>query len=134
MSFKRINFSYYKYIGVLAYNKKALEFFVNTKQGYLESIEGLERLRFIENNKEFIYVKVEECKSLSVYTLKDLDMIRITMNAENEGLMITQKNKLLLCFASTVGHLNLIEYHLQILKLLGFKDENIVFALKKIGF
>ncbi|WP_190317905.1 MULTISPECIES: hypothetical protein [unclassified Campylobacter] len=48
--------------------------------------------------------------------------------------MITQKNKLLLCFASTVGHLNLIEYHLQILKLLGFKDENIVFALKKIGF
>lgn len=40
---------YKKHVGVYAFNKKALEFYHNTKRGTLETIEDIDLLRFIEN-------------------------------------------------------------------------------------
>lgn len=71
-----INFSYYKHVGVIGYNKKMLDFFVNSKPGPFETIEGIEGLRFVENRKIYKCVMVERSDSLSVDTLKDLEKVR----------------------------------------------------------
>jgi 3-deoxy-manno-octulosonate cytidylyltransferase (CMP-KDO synthetase) len=45
---KKIN--YYKDLSVISFKPKALQKFANLKQSYLESIEGIELLRALENN------------------------------------------------------------------------------------
>ena len=40
---------YYKHIGIYAYSRAALEFFISRSQSQLEKVENLEQLRFIEN-------------------------------------------------------------------------------------
>ena len=49
----RIDFEYYKNIGVYVFTKEALMFFENTPMGRLESIEDMEMLRMLENHKIF---------------------------------------------------------------------------------
>jgi 3-deoxy-manno-octulosonate cytidylyltransferase (CMP-KDO synthetase) len=74
--FKSIDFKYHKHIGVIGYNKKMLNFYVNTECGQLESIEGLDLMRPIEYGKTLQLVYIPNCETLSVDTPKDLDVIR----------------------------------------------------------
>ncbi|MDY3113414.1 MAG: 3-deoxy-manno-octulosonate cytidylyltransferase [Helicobacter sp.] len=70
---------FYKHVGILGYNKLALEFFINSKMGMLEKLEGLETLRFIEGRQRFFAICVESCESLSVDTKKDLEKAKKQM-------------------------------------------------------
>lgn len=66
-----IEYTFYKHVGVLAYNYAALEFFINHEKGKNELIEDINELRYIENGvfPEMIPVEYE---TLSVDTPKDL--------------------------------------------------------------
>ncbi len=68
-------FSYYKYVGIECFNKKALDFFVNTPMGTLERIEDIDHLRFIENGIKLYFTEVDS-DSISVDTPKDLEKVR----------------------------------------------------------
>jgi len=76
--YKTILFEYKKAIGVECWNKAALELFVNSKPGVMETIEDLVALRFFENGCPMHYTLVES-NSLSVDTPKDLEKVRILM-------------------------------------------------------
>lgn len=71
---ERINYDYYKNMGAYAFTKNALDYYKNTSVGFLESIEGIELLRLLENHKivKAIYV---ESDSMSVDSKKDLDRV-----------------------------------------------------------
>ena len=75
-------FDYYKHVGVLLYNKKALDFFVENTKGPYEIIEDDNELRFIENGVKIKMVEVES-KTLSVDTPKDLEKIRSIVKENN---------------------------------------------------
>ena len=55
--------SYYFHIGLYAYRSYALEKYTNFGEGRLESIEGLEQLRFLENDLPIKCVPVRRKKS-----------------------------------------------------------------------
>ena len=74
--YNNIEFAYYKHVGILGYKKKTLDFFKNTAPGYLENIEGIELIRFIEHKKKFISIIVDNIATLSVDTPKDIHLIR----------------------------------------------------------
>lgn len=84
--YKSIMFDYYKHIGILAYNKKMLDFFVSHVAQKYEIIEGLETLRFVEYGKKFLCKKVDNFNSLSVDTPKDLDKVIQIIKEKNENL------------------------------------------------
>ncbi|WP_079914168.1 3-deoxy-manno-octulosonate cytidylyltransferase [Paenibacillus sp. 32352] len=84
--YKTINFTYYKIVGVECYNKQALDYFDSKEAGYLERIEDITLLRFIENRIPITFTLVET-DSLSVDTPKDLEKVR-----EIIGLQMQQKN------------------------------------------
>lgn len=69
-----LDYDYYKHVGVLIYNKKALEFFATTKKGKLESIEDVNEIRFLENGITIEMVEVG-ADTLSVDTPKDLEKV-----------------------------------------------------------
>lgn len=73
-----LNVIYKKYVGVECFNKKALDFFVNTTMGTVEKAEDIDHLRFLENdiNLKFSLVNSD---SISVDTPKDLDFVRDKM-------------------------------------------------------
>ena len=73
-----INITYKKLIGVECFNKKALDFYVNTPMGEFERIEDIDHLRFIENGKNVI-IRLTESESLSVDTKNDLEKVRMIM-------------------------------------------------------
>lgn len=72
--YKTIMFKYKKVVGVECYNKKSLDFFVNTEKGFLESIEDVTLQRFLEN-KIHIKYKLVDSVSLSVDTTRDLEKV-----------------------------------------------------------
>ncbi len=76
--YKTILFEYKKAIGVECWNKAALELFVNSEPGVMETIEDLVALRFFENGCPMHYTLVES-NSLSVDTPKDLEKVRLIM-------------------------------------------------------
>lgn len=76
--YKTILFEYKKAIGVECWNKAALELFVNSEPGVMETIEDLVALRFFENGCPMHYTLVES-NSLSVDTAKDLEKVRLIM-------------------------------------------------------
>ncbi len=80
--YKTILFEYKKAIGVECWNKAALELFVNSEPGVMETIEDLVALRFFENGCPMHYTLVES-NSLSVDTPKELEKVRLIM----EGLL-----------------------------------------------
>lgn len=73
-----INVTYKKLIGVECFNRKALQFYINTPMGELEKIEDIDHLRFIEHGKNVI-IKLTESESLSVDTKSDLEKVRVVM-------------------------------------------------------
>lgn len=71
---------YKKHVGVVAFNKPALEYYVETKRGNIEKIEDIDLLRFIEHGINVQFIDVN-CETLSVDTPKDLDrVIKIISN------------------------------------------------------
>ena len=72
----KLEFEYYKHIGILAYTKSMLDFFVLAKPSKYEQIEGLELLRFIEYDKKILCIETNHFRSLSVDTPKDLEKIK----------------------------------------------------------
>ena len=65
---------YKKYIGVVSFAKKALQFYVSTPRGLLERMEEVDLLRFIEHRKVIHFQKVT-CPTISVDTYKDLKKV-----------------------------------------------------------
>ncbi len=65
---------FFKHIGLYCFRKKALEKFVNFKEGKLEKIEKLEQLRALEN---FLKIKVfiTDYESISIDTPEDLSKL-----------------------------------------------------------
>lgn len=82
--YKTILFKYKKVVGVECYNKKALDFFVNTPKGFLERIEDVTLQRFLENKIHIKYHLVDSI-SLSVDTPRDLEkVVEIIRKRNNE--------------------------------------------------
>ena len=71
---ERLDFDYYKNIGLYIFSKEVFDFYDNTPMGMLESIEGIEMLRLLENGK-VVKVKITDKNILSVDTEKDLRRI-----------------------------------------------------------
>lgn len=72
--YKTVMFKYKKVVGLECYNKKALDFFVSTPKGFLESIEDVTLQRFLEN-KIHIKYRLIDGESLSVDTPRDLEKV-----------------------------------------------------------
>lgn len=70
-----MDYDFYKHLGVLAYSLEALRFFAQTSKGFLERVEDINELRFIEHGKKLKMIPVE-AHTLSVDTPKDLDYVR----------------------------------------------------------
>jgi 3-deoxy-manno-octulosonate cytidylyltransferase (CMP-KDO synthetase) len=56
-----------------------LDFYAQSEPGRLESIEGIDTLRFIDYGKQLFCIKAENCSSLSVDTPMDLEKVRQIM-------------------------------------------------------
>lgn len=70
-----LDFDYKKFVGICAFSKDALDFFVTTPQSKLEIVEECDLIRFIEHKKNVKFVDVD-CHTLSVDTPKDLNYVR----------------------------------------------------------
>ncbi len=79
-----LEFKYKKAIGIECFNKKALDFFVNTPMGVLEKIEDIDHLRFLENNVPIYYTKIDS-ESLSVDTKNDLERVTKIIQSRMEN-------------------------------------------------
>lgn len=67
-----MDYVYHKFVGVGAFNRKALDFYHNTPRGPIEKIEENDSFRFIENDVPIYYYNCH-CKSLSVDNRKDIE-------------------------------------------------------------
>lgn len=76
--YKTVMFKYKKVVGVECYNKSALDFFVSTPKGFLETTEDVTLQRFLEN-KIHIKYKLVDSESLSVDTPRDLEVVINTL-------------------------------------------------------
>ncbi len=81
--FKAIDYKFYKHIGIIGFNKKMLDFYVNSVPGCFERIEGIDTLRFIDYGKQLKLSIVHNCQSLSVDTEMDLEMVKNIIKAQN---------------------------------------------------
>lgn len=79
-----IDFEYKKFVGICAFSKEALNFFMATPQSQLEKIEECDLIRFIEHKKNIKFVNVD-CHTLSVDTPKDLEYVRSVMQKRLAG-------------------------------------------------
>lgn len=70
-----MEFEYKKIVGIAAFSKDALEYYVNTPRSDIEKAEELDLYRFLVNHK-IVKLKEIECKTLSVDTPKDLEHVR----------------------------------------------------------
>lgn len=81
-------FKYKKYVGVECFNKKALDFFVNTPMNDLEKVEDIDHLRFLANGIDLHFNYVDS-ESISVDTPKDLEKVRnIIMDKIKKGEIV----------------------------------------------
>ena len=67
-----MDYVYHKFVGVGAFNRKALEYYHTTPRGPIEKIEENDSFRFIENHVPIYYYNCH-CKSLSVDNKKDIE-------------------------------------------------------------
>lgn len=84
-------FKYKKYVGVECFNKKALDFFVNTPMNDLEKVEDIDHLRFLANGIDLHFNYVES-ESISVDTPKDLEKVRRIISEKIQNGEITFKS------------------------------------------
>jgi 3-deoxy-manno-octulosonate cytidylyltransferase (CMP-KDO synthetase) len=79
-----LDYDYYKHVGILCYNDKALKFFSETPKGYNEKIEDINELRYIENGVKVKMIEAE-METLSVDTPKDIEKVRRTIEWKKMG-------------------------------------------------
>ncbi|MDE6635750.1 MAG: 3-deoxy-manno-octulosonate cytidylyltransferase [Lachnospiraceae bacterium] len=82
--FKKLDFKYYKHIGIIGYNKKMLDFYKNSLPGRFETIEGIDTLRFLDYGKQLKLSLVSNCHSLSVDTESDLKLVIEMIKEQNK--------------------------------------------------
>jgi 3-deoxy-manno-octulosonate cytidylyltransferase (CMP-KDO synthetase) len=70
-----VDYVLYKHVGIYVFSKEALKFFSEIPMGFIETIEGNDVMRFIENRKA-VKAIVSDNYSLSVDTPKDLDIVK----------------------------------------------------------
>jgi len=73
--YKSLSYKFKKLVGIECYSRSALNFFVEQQVGFLEKIEDIALLRFIENHKPIQLVPIVE-HQLGVDTPKDLEYVR----------------------------------------------------------
>ena len=78
-----LEFTYYKHVGVLGYNKKMLTFYQNSVPGKFEKIESIDTLRFLDYGKKLRMFIADINPSLSVDTPKDLERVKEIMRERN---------------------------------------------------
>jgi 3-deoxy-manno-octulosonate cytidylyltransferase (CMP-KDO synthetase) len=76
--YRKTKFKYRKLVGIECFNKSALDFFVKTPVGFLEEIEDIAIMRFIENGLKMKLV-LTDMYQLSVDTSNDLERVREKM-------------------------------------------------------
>ena len=76
--YKSLSYKFKKLVGIECYSRQALEFFVEQAVGFLEKIEDIALLRFVENHKPIKLVLTTE-HQLGVDTPKDLERVREIM-------------------------------------------------------
>lgn len=88
----KLNYDFYKNVGVYAFSKKGLNFFEKTAPGCLENIEEMEMLRMLENHKivKTVYVDTD---AMSVDTPKDLDRIKLLLKKRLKNIHQKESNK-----------------------------------------
>jgi 3-deoxy-manno-octulosonate cytidylyltransferase (CMP-KDO synthetase) len=69
---------YYKQLGLYAFKKEGLDIFANNTPSSLESTEGVELFRLLENDKHTKMVEIFH-KTISVDTPRDLERVRLLM-------------------------------------------------------
>lgn len=77
--YRSIEYDYYKHIGIIGYNKKMLEVYRDTVPGRLETIEGIDTLRFLDYRKRLQFIEIAGYETLSVDTQMDLERVREIM-------------------------------------------------------
>lgn len=79
-----IEYCFYKHLGIIIFNSKALEFYVSHARSYNENIEDVDYLRFLDNG---VKVKMTEVNadSLSVDNYKDLEHVRLVIKSKLEN-------------------------------------------------
>lgn len=75
---EKLDYYFYKQLGIYAFTPKSLEFFCKSPRGKQEEIEGIELLRFIESYYRIQFVEVET-QSVAVDTPSDLIKVREIM-------------------------------------------------------
>lgn len=75
-------FSYKKIIGIQAFSKETLDFFVNTPPGEIEQIEDIAELRWVENRKTVNCIEVDS-DSISVDNPRDI--LKVEQILKNRG-------------------------------------------------
>ena len=78
--YKSLSYKFKKLVGIECYSRSALEFFVEHPVGFLEKIEDIALLRFVENHKPVKLVLTSE-HQLGVDTPKDLERVREIMQS-----------------------------------------------------
>ncbi len=78
--YKSTDFSYFKHVGIIGYNKKMLDFYKESQPGKLELIEGIDTLRFVDYGKTLQFILVHNCQCLSVDTAQDIEIVKELMN------------------------------------------------------
>ncbi len=78
-----MDYVYHKFVGVGAFNRKALEFYHSTPRGPIEKIEENDSFRFIENGVPIYYYNCH-CKSLSVDNRKDIAGVESYLKAQKD--------------------------------------------------
>ena len=73
---KRIDFQYWKHVGITGMSASIIKNYDKMPIGNFESIEGIDHLRFIDNGNLMYFIKIDNIKSLSVDTPKDLEKVR----------------------------------------------------------
>ena len=81
--YKTILYKYKKTLGIECYNKKALDYFVNTPEGIWEKIESVTLMRFLENHIKVKFTLVDD-NTISVDTEKDVEKVRKMIEAQQK--------------------------------------------------
>ena len=77
---------YFKHIGMYAYRKDILAEITQLKQGFLENMEALEQLRWLENGYR-IKMCVTNYQAMGIDTMEDLEMVRNLLKTNKKGII-----------------------------------------------
>lgn len=80
---KRIDFCYWKHVGITCLSKAMLDAYPKMPKGEFESIEGVDHLRIIDAGETMRFVKIEQGETLSVDTPMDIEKVRRIIEARS---------------------------------------------------